>query len=61
MSVRNTNSPTRERPQIVVRNALFFWGQRMGALTVPWCTYTDPQIAHVGMSVSQARGRKILV
>ena len=47
--------------RIVVRNALFFGRQRMSALTIPWCTYTDPEIAHVGLYVKQARERNIPV
>jgi pyruvate/2-oxoglutarate dehydrogenase complex dihydrolipoamide dehydrogenase (E3) component len=47
--------------RIVVRNALFLGRQRMSALTVPWCTYTDPEIAHVGMYVRQARQQRIPV
>jgi pyruvate/2-oxoglutarate dehydrogenase complex dihydrolipoamide dehydrogenase (E3) component len=47
--------------RIVVRNALFFGRQRVSALTIPWCTYTDPQVAHVGLYVRQARERKIPV
>jgi pyruvate/2-oxoglutarate dehydrogenase complex dihydrolipoamide dehydrogenase (E3) component len=47
--------------RIVVRNALFLGRQRMSALTIPWCTYTDPEIAHVGMYVKQARERRIPV
>ncbi|UHD16470.1 hypothetical protein [Thiocapsa bogorovii] len=35
--------------------------QRLSALTVPWCTYTDPQVAHVGLSVRQARAQHIPV
>ncbi|WP_296541625.1 hypothetical protein [Rhodoferax sp.] len=31
------------------------------ALTVPWCTYTDPQVAHVGLYVRQARAQDIPV
>ena len=34
--------------RIVVRNALFFGRARVSSLTVPWCTYTDPEVAHVG-------------
>jgi pyruvate/2-oxoglutarate dehydrogenase complex dihydrolipoamide dehydrogenase (E3) component len=34
--------------RIVIRNALFFDRQRASALVIPWCTYTDPEIAHVG-------------
>jgi pyruvate/2-oxoglutarate dehydrogenase complex dihydrolipoamide dehydrogenase (E3) component len=34
--------------RIVIRNALFFGRQRASALVIPWCTYTDPEVAHVG-------------
>jgi pyruvate/2-oxoglutarate dehydrogenase complex dihydrolipoamide dehydrogenase (E3) component len=34
----------------VLANALFMGRQKASALTIPWCTYTDPQIAHVGIS-----------
>lgn len=47
--------------RIVVRNALFRGRQRMSALTIPWCTYTDPEIAHVGLYVKQARQQRIPV
>ena len=33
----------------------------MSALTIPWCTYTDPEIAHVGLYVRDARERGIPV
>jgi pyruvate/2-oxoglutarate dehydrogenase complex dihydrolipoamide dehydrogenase (E3) component len=35
--------------RIVIQNALFRGSKKLSALTVPWCTYTDPEIAHVGM------------
>ena len=47
--------------RIVVQNALFLGRQRISALTIPWCTYTDPEIAHVGLYVRQARERNIPV
>jgi len=47
--------------RIVVQNALFFGRRRLSALTIPWCTYTDPAIAHVGLYVRQARERDIPV
>ena len=47
--------------RIVVGNALFLGRRRMSALQIPWCTYTDPQVAHVGMYVRQAREQKIPV
>ena len=43
----------------VTQNALFFGRQRLSELTVPWCTYTDPEIAHVGMYVKEAREKNI--
>ncbi len=33
----------------------------MSALTVPWCTYTDPEIAHVGLYERDAAERGIEV
>ena len=47
--------------RIAVQNALFLFRKRMSSLTIPWCTYTDPEIAHVGMYVRQARERNIPV
>jgi pyruvate/2-oxoglutarate dehydrogenase complex dihydrolipoamide dehydrogenase (E3) component len=46
---------------IVTQNALFFGRLRLSALTIPWCTYTDPEIAHVGMYVREARERDVAV
>lgn len=37
-----------------VRNMLFP-GTASGAFTVPWCTFTDPELAHVGLTEAQAR------
>ncbi len=49
--------------KLVVQNALFSFGplgrQRLSALVMPWCTYTDPEIAHVGLYESEARARGI--
>jgi pyruvate/2-oxoglutarate dehydrogenase complex dihydrolipoamide dehydrogenase (E3) component len=47
--------------RIVIRNALFFGRARMSALTIPWCVYTDPEIAHVGLSADDAAQRGIQV
>jgi mercury(II) reductase len=47
--------------RIVVQNALFLGRKRMSALTIPWCTYTDPEIAHVGLYVREARENSIPV
>ena len=45
--------------RIVVRNALFLGRQRLSALTIPWCTYTDPEIAHVGLYAREALKQNI--
>jgi len=35
--------------RIVIQNALFWGRKKLSALIIPWTTYTDPEIAHVGM------------
>ncbi len=47
--------------RIVVHNALLRGRMRMSKLIFPWCTYTDPEIAHVGMYVREANCRGIPV
>jgi len=47
--------------RIVIQNALFFGRAKASALTVPWCTYTDPEIAHVGMYERDAEAAGIPV
>jgi pyruvate/2-oxoglutarate dehydrogenase complex dihydrolipoamide dehydrogenase (E3) component len=41
--------------RIVIQNALFLGRKKASALTMPWCTYTDPEIAHVGLYERDAR------
>ena len=45
--------------RIALQNALFFGRKRESALVMPWCTYTDPEVAHVGLYEQQARARGI--
>lgn len=40
--------------RIVIQNALFMGRKKASALVMPWCTYTDPEIAHVGMYEADA-------
>jgi pyruvate/2-oxoglutarate dehydrogenase complex dihydrolipoamide dehydrogenase (E3) component len=48
--------------RIVLRNALFPFGRaRASALVMPWCTYTDPEVAHVGLSEPEAEAKGIPV
>ncbi|MFP4300457.1 MAG: mercuric reductase [Spirochaetaceae bacterium] len=44
---------------IAVQNALFLRTKKSDGLVVPWCTYTSPEVAHVGLSEEEARGRGI--
>jgi pyruvate/2-oxoglutarate dehydrogenase complex dihydrolipoamide dehydrogenase (E3) component len=34
--------------RLVIANALFLARRKASALVIPWCTYTDPEVAHVG-------------
>lgn len=45
----------------VVRNALFFGRGRLSKLHIPWCTYTSPELAQVGLTAANAEslGRKV--
>jgi len=45
--------------QIVIQNALFGGKKKLSALNMPWCTYTHPEIAHVGMYAHEATGKGI--
>jgi pyruvate/2-oxoglutarate dehydrogenase complex dihydrolipoamide dehydrogenase (E3) component len=49
--------------QMVVQNALFGGDQgklrKMSELVIPWVTYTEPEIAHVGITESGAKTKGI--
>jgi len=49
--------------RIVIQNALFsIFGlgrKKLSSLTMPWCTYTDPEVAHVGMYPKEAREKGV--
>ena len=47
--------------KIVVQNALFMGRKKLSALVMPWCTYTDPEIAHVGLYERDAKERGIAI
>lgn len=40
--------------RIVIRNALFKGREKFSKLTIPWCTYTSPEVAHVGLYEHEA-------
>ena len=41
----------------VVQNALFPVRANIDYRVIPWCTYTDPELAHVGLTEAEARDR----
>lgn len=47
--------------RIVIGNALFFGRSKASSLNIPWCTYSDPELAHLGLSESQAEERNIAI
>src|SRR5262249_2088697 len=47
--------------KLVVRNAFFFGRRRAADLVIPWVTYTDPEVAHVGLYERDARARGVEV
>ncbi len=49
--------------RIVIQNALFsilgLGRKKLSSLIMPWCTYTDPEVAHVGMYPQEAEEKGI--
>lgn len=43
--------------RFVIQNALFFGRKKLSDVVMPWCTYTDPEVAHVGISAEAAASR----
>ncbi len=44
---------------IVISNAVFRWPKKVDYSIVPWVTYTDPEVARVGLNEMQATAQKI--
>ncbi len=47
--------------RIVIQNALFKGRAKSSSLVIPWCTYTTPEIAHVGLYEQRAKEQGIEV
>lgn len=51
--------------RIVIKNALFapfgLGRSKLSSLVMPWVTYTDPEVAHVGLSEAEAQQQGIAV
>ena len=49
--------------RVCIQNALFSFGplgkKRLSKLVVPWTTFTDPEVAHVGLTVETAKQQGI--
>lgn len=45
--------------RVAVQNALLQVRQRHDSSLIPWCTYCDPEIAHIGLHVWEARRHSI--
>lgn len=54
MDLKFTNA-AQASARIAVRNALAGAQERQSRLVIPWCTYCDPEIAHIGLHVWDAR------
>ena len=60
MTHKFTNA-AQESARIAVLNAFGRKKRRQSHLLIPWCTYCDPEIAHIGLHVREARRRAIAV
>ncbi len=47
--------------RLVIQNALFLGRKKASSLVIPWCTYTSPEVAHVGISESQAQSDGVAI
>ncbi|MDZ4685160.1 MAG: mercuric reductase [Planctomycetaceae bacterium] len=47
--------------RIVIQNALFYGRANASELTIPWCTYTSPEVAHVGLTERDAADRGLAI
>ena len=48
--------------RVVVRNILMpfqFLRQKVNCAVAPWCTYTDPEVAHVGLGEKEAKQKNV--
>ena len=58
LALKFTNA-AQSSARMAVQNALQNAEQRQGSLIVPWCTFCDPEIAHIGLHVWEARRQSI--
>ncbi|HEV7250490.1 MAG TPA: mercuric reductase [Shinella sp.] len=58
LSLKFTNA-AQSSARVAAQNALMNARQRHDSSLIPWCTYCDPEIAHIGLHVWQARRQSI--
>jgi pyruvate/2-oxoglutarate dehydrogenase complex dihydrolipoamide dehydrogenase (E3) component len=58
LSLKFTNA-AQSSARTAVQNALMQAQQRQSDSIIPWCTYCDPEIAHIGLHVWEARQQSI--
>ena len=58
LSLQFTNA-AEATARMAVQNAFAAKRRRISLMTIPWCTYCDPEIAHVGMHVWDASERSV--
>jgi pyruvate/2-oxoglutarate dehydrogenase complex dihydrolipoamide dehydrogenase (E3) component len=46
--------------RLILRNALFPGSSKIDYQVVPWCTFTDPEVARVGLNEREAHQKNIL-
>ena len=44
-----------------IQNAFFFGRKRLSRMVMPWCTFTDPEVAHVGLTADAAAKQGIAI
>ena len=42
---------------VAIGNALFPFKQKVNYTAVPWCTFTEPEVAHLGLTEEEARAK----
>jgi pyruvate/2-oxoglutarate dehydrogenase complex dihydrolipoamide dehydrogenase (E3) component len=45
--------------RLCLQNALFFGRKKLSSLCIPRCTYTDPEVAHIGLTEAEAAQRNL--
>jgi pyruvate/2-oxoglutarate dehydrogenase complex dihydrolipoamide dehydrogenase (E3) component len=58
LALKFTNA-AQSSAHMAVRNALTGIRQRHSSAAIPWCTFCDPEIAHIGLQVWEARQQSI--